>query len=157
VTPVWATVGDILRATLAVEAVARRLGYGLTTDATGLPECDPAQVQGYTDYAGRVIWVCPTLPFAEALLTLLHEVGHAVAAERMGYGVRHDRTFADLDALMTGEPRAYLYGWGVACRLGLTHDEGITRDLWRLFHEMPVTDDVRAVASVTRPPAPETR
>jgi hypothetical protein len=108
--------------------VAARLGYQVSFEAPRNKEAS-----GYVDYAARRIWVEPAHEVTQAL-TLLHELGHALAAERMGYGPKAGRSRRSLQRLRTGEDRAYLYGWAIAVRTELGGEQRITRNLWRLFN-----------------------
>lgn len=114
---------------------ADRLGYGVSFSRPPNPKAC-----GYTDYSRRQLWVDPNgLDSFEAALVLLHELGHAAAAERMGFGSRTQHPRRRLQRLRTTEERAYLYGWAVAVRGGLTGPDGLTRETWRLFNGIEVT------------------
>lgn len=106
----------------ALERLAESLGYAVTFGPT------PSGSAGRVDYAARRIWVdARTAEYR--MLVLCHEVGHALAAARMGYGPTSP--VEELAALSTGERRAYLYGWAVARRLGLP----VSREVWRAEHD----------------------
>lgn len=125
----------ISEAVLRLLAVAARLGY--TVDlVSGVPQRGPGPAAGRVEYDVRTIWVDPSETGVTQALILLHELGHALAADRMGYGQASRRSASSLRRCRTGEERAYLYGWAVAVHAGLAGPGGITRNLWRAFNEM---------------------
>ncbi len=126
--------------------IADRLGYRVEFLAApeidfrpsdpGSPPPPDMQATGHVDYLHReIVLALDDVSPLELVLTLAHELGHALAAERMGYGLRahNDDWLAALWALSTGERRAYVYGWAVLVSVGLAPDP-VTRELWRLHH-----------------------
>lgn len=107
--------------------LATRLGYTVSTGPTPNPDA-----MGHVCYRQRRIWL-DTVHLWEALVTLCHELGHALAAERMGRGTQSAATPEELEVFATGERRAYLYGWALVVGLGL--QEIVRREDWRSFHE----------------------
>ncbi len=128
--------------TTALEATvseASRFGYTVSTGPT------PLGTQGQLRYSERRIWVDAPTPW-QALLTLLHELGHALAGERLGL----ERAIAEDEP--TSERRAYLYGWALVVRLEL---QGlVSREAWRRFHEEEFHLWHHTSASGTAPPHP---
>lgn len=85
-------------------AVAARLGY--TVDLTSPDPIGPRFRRdriGWTDYSRRYVWVDPQETGVHQALILLHELGHALAAERMGFGSQRARPRRELQRLRTGE------------------------------------------------------
>ena len=80
------------------------------------------------DYEAKWVGVNPRFswPAKEALLSLAHEAGHWFSHCR-----NRDK---DLDRQQR-ERLAYLYGWGVLQRLGVTLQE-VTKADWRKAHEV---------------------
>lgn len=106
--------------------LATRLGYVVTAGPPPNPDA-----MGHVCYRQRRIWV-DAVHLWEALVTLCHELGHALAAERMGRGAQSAATPEELEVFATGERRAYLYGWAVARAVGA--DRFVDREAWRGFH-----------------------
>lgn len=105
---------------LFVDAVRRRRG--------DRPTPEGYFCSGYTDYERRLIQIAKDRQPA-MLLVLAHEIGHALAARRMGIDRMPPgkRRWA-----RTTERRAYLYGWAV---LRMVAAEIVTREVWRDFHD----------------------
>lgn len=112
------------RAVADLVLVAWSLGYRVTFGPT------PSGSSGRICYAQRRIWVDARTE-EWRLLVLCHELGHAIAAARMGFGPGTAAPVEELAALSTGEARAYLCGWALVRRLKLP----VTKAEWRSMHD----------------------
>lgn len=116
--PRWAQ--ELTHALECLVRLATALGYTVACGPT------PSGALGQLRYSERRIWVDASTPW-QAVLTLCHELGHAVAGQRLGV----ERAVAEDEP--TSERRAYLYGWAVVVRLHL--QPLVSREAWRRFHE----------------------
>lgn len=130
---------------LIVRLVARARSAGYTVlfrpviDEHG---CRRPQAAGYTSYTERTIQVHERRPALRAL-TLAHELGHVVASQRMGWGREPGRDG------MTGERRAYLYGWAVLVAESAAR-RMVSRHVWRRHHRHIDLASEARVSSIIR-------